>query len=99
MHDRKPVAFPDWITLNKSYQPLLFVDPHVFLYNANRSQESTTFCMRHNNEIPARKRRRTSTPITACTSFPTGRLPQHLPLQDFGRPKRQGLVAILRVSY
>lgn len=50
----------------------------------------------HDRVCPARKRTKLSTWITARARFPTGRLPQHLPLQDLRRPEWQSLVAVLR---
>ena len=48
---------------------------------------------------PARKEEyKVSTPIIARTPPPTRRLPQHLPLQDLGRPEWQGLITVLRVT-
>ena len=48
---------------------------------------------------PARKEEcQVSTPIIARTPPPTRRLPQHLPLQDLGRPEWQGLITVLGVT-
>ena len=48
---------------------------------------------------PARKKEcKVSTPIIAGTPPPARRLPQHLPLQDLGRPEWQGLITVFGVT-